>query len=122
MPVPKGQRYGGRQKGVSNKIGREVRELAQKFGPASIKGLIDIAQDENEPTAARVSAYKEVLDRGYGESAQPVTGEGGEGPVEMSVTKIERVIIDPKNPDAESVSTLAAAEAVPGRARRARSS
>src|SRR5690349_17393980 len=81
MPVPKGTRIGGRQKGTGNKIGKEVRELAQKFGPESIKGLIEIAKDRAEPTAARVSAYKEVLDRGYGKAAQPVTGEDGEGPV-----------------------------------------
>lgn len=85
MPVPKGNRVGGRQKGTPNKIGREVREIAQKFGPESIRGLIAIAQDKDEPTAARVSAYKEVLDRGYGKAAQPVTGEGGEGPVAASV-------------------------------------
>lgn len=88
MPVPKGVRIGGRQKGTGNKIGRDVRELARKFGPDSIKGLIEIAQDEAQPPAARVSAYKEVLDRGFGKSPQPVAhaGEDGEGPVKIEYT------------------------------------
>lgn len=85
MAVPKGKRYGGRQKGTPNKVGREVRELAQKHGPKIIQGLVDMANDEGTPHAARVAASKEVLDRAYGKAAQPVTGEGGEGPVAASI-------------------------------------
>lgn len=85
MPVPKGIRVGGRQKGTPNKLGKEVRELARKYGADSIAGLVEIAQDKDEPTAARVSAYKEILDRGYGKAATVVTGEDGEGPVKASV-------------------------------------
>ena len=83
MPVPKGTRVGGRQKGTPNKVGREVRELAQKHGPKILQSLVDMANDEGTPHAARVAASREVLDRAYGKPAQAVTGEDGEGPVKI---------------------------------------
>jgi hypothetical protein len=81
-----GKREGaGRPPLAANKTSKDVRELAQKFGTMSIQGLIDIAQDDEQPTAARVSAYKEVLDRGLGKSLQQVAhaGEEGQGPIKI---------------------------------------
>ncbi len=83
MPVPKGTRVGGRQRGTPNKVGREVRELAQKHGPKILQSLVDMVNDDETPHAARVAASKEVLDRAYGKPAQSVTGEDGEGPVKI---------------------------------------
>ena len=81
-----GKRTGsGRPKGMPNKVGREVRELAQKHGPKIIAGLVEMANDDATPHAARVAASREVLDRAYGKPAQAVavTGEDGEGPVKI---------------------------------------
>jgi hypothetical protein len=39
----------------------------------------------SDSDAARVSAAKELLDRGYGKSPQPQTGEGGTGPVLLAI-------------------------------------
>ena len=81
----------GRQAGTPNKATAEVKALAQAHAPAAIAELARLATGA-ESEAARVAAIKELLDRGYGKSAQPVTGEGGEGPVQFQ--KVEMVIVD----------------------------
>lgn len=40
---------------------------------------------EAESEASRVAAIKEILDRGYGKAPQPMTGEDGEGPMQLVV-------------------------------------
>ena len=85
MPVPKGMRVGGRQKGTPNKHTAEIKALARSYGPAAIKKLKEIADDEASPPQAKVAAIKELLDRGFGKSAQPLTGEEGEGPIQHAV-------------------------------------
>ncbi len=42
-----------------------------------------------ESEAARVSAIKEILDRAYGRSPQPLSGEGGEGPPIIQIIKYD---------------------------------
>jgi len=46
-----------------------------------IEVLSAIAKDETKPEAARVSAARELLDRGYGKSVQPISGPD-EGPIQ----------------------------------------
>lgn len=78
--APGGKREGaGRPKGVPNKATAEIKELAQKYGPAALKTLSDIAQDDQAPHAARVSASNALLDRGYGRPAQSVEHTGKDG-------------------------------------------
>lgn len=81
----------GRQAGTPNKATSEIKALAQAHAPVAIKELARLAV-EAESEAARVAAIRELLDRGFGKSAQPVTGEGGEGPVQFG--KIEMVLVD----------------------------
>lgn len=79
MGRPKGlPRTGGRQKGTPNKATADVRTLAQQYGPKAIQCLAEVMEDKEQPAAARVAASKEILDRAYGKSPQPVTdGDGG---------------------------------------------
>lgn len=72
-----GNRGLGRKKGVPNKITADVRALAQVYGAGAIAALAEIMEDGKQPAAARVSAAKELLDRAYGKSPQPITDEGG---------------------------------------------
>jgi hypothetical protein len=65
---------GGRAKGVLNKVTRDVRELAQAYGPQVIEGLWKIFQ-ESDSEASCIAAAKELLDRAYGRPATPVMGE-----------------------------------------------
>ncbi len=78
-PFRKGQsgNPGGRPKEVA-----EVRALARKHGQAAIKKLAALLKSKDERVV--LGAAKELLDRGYGKSAQTITGEGGQGPVAVT--------------------------------------
>jgi hypothetical protein len=67
--MPKGIKYGGRQKGSLNKSTREIKALAQEYGPDAIAVLARIMNDPNEEPHARIAAAKELLDRGYGRAS-----------------------------------------------------
>lgn len=67
----------GRPKGSVNKVTADVRALAQKHGEAAIQALVDIMKGAEQPPAARVSAAKEILDRAYGKSPQPISDADG---------------------------------------------
>ena len=54
-----------------------MRSLARAYTQLSITTLGGIAQN-SDSDAARVSACTQLLDRGWGKAAQPVTGAGGE--------------------------------------------
>lgn len=77
----------GRKAGTLNKATAEVKELAGKYGPKAIEGLAKLAGlaknevGKAESEAARVAAMKEILDRAYGKSAQPVGGGDGTEPI-----------------------------------------
>lgn len=75
---PKGlAKSGGRKKGTPNKVTKEIKELAQLHAAAAIKELARL-MIEAESETARVSAIKEILDRGYGKAPQAITGGDGE--------------------------------------------
>ena len=87
----KGKKTGGRARGVPNKATAEIKNVARIYGPNAVKALAimsglakadkslpDVRLAESEQ--ARVGAIKEILDRGYGKAAQPLTGEDG-GPI-----------------------------------------
>ena len=73
------------RKGVSgNPNGRpkvvfEIQNLAKQFGPAAIAKLAEMAGlapgTPAEAEATRIAAIKELLDRGYGKAAQPISGD-----------------------------------------------
>ena len=95
-----GKREGaGRPKGSRNKVTADIKAIAQSFGEEAIKGLVEISRDTEAPHAARVAAYREVLDRGYGKAKQGIemTGEEG-GPIE-TVTRVELVALSVDSTD-----------------------
>ncbi len=66
MPGSKpGERRGGRKKGTPNKATAEIREHAQQYTVEALEGLAQIART-SESDAAKVSAWKAILDRGHG--------------------------------------------------------
>ena len=69
---------GGRPKGSPNKVTKEIRSIAQKHGPVVVRELVRLAT-KAESEAARVAAAKELLDRAYGKSTQPVEHSGPQG-------------------------------------------
>lgn len=69
MSRPRGTpKTGGRKAGSVNKNPRPLKELAQQHTESAVACLVEIYQDKSAPHAARVSAAKELLDRGNGKS------------------------------------------------------
>lgn len=77
-------RTGGRKKGTPNKVTADVRALARQHTAAAMTELARLAvQAESE--AARVAAIKELLDRGYGKSTQPISGDDDAPPIRHTI-------------------------------------
>lgn len=72
--MPKGAKYGGRQKGTANKSANCVRELAAPYGKESLEYLASAMRDKNGKTSDRISSAKELLDRAYGRPPQAIIG------------------------------------------------
>jgi hypothetical protein len=69
---------GGRAKGRPNKATAVLKAYAGQYTREAIDSLVTIARDTEMPPAARVGAWREVLDRGNGKPPQAlqVSGEG----------------------------------------------
>jgi hypothetical protein len=63
---------GGTRKGVPNKVTADVKAVAQEYGEEAVCTLAQIMRGSDMPPAARVSAAKELLDRGYGKAPQTI--------------------------------------------------
>jgi hypothetical protein len=64
----------------------DIRSLARAHTETAVRALAGIMRQAKAPAAARVAAASALLDRGWGKPAQAMTGEGGEGPVELKIT------------------------------------
>jgi hypothetical protein len=84
----------GRPKGMRNKATREIKMLAQKYGPDIIKRLAKIAKSEDHKDQIR--AMEVLLDRGYGKATQAHEHSGPDGgPIEhMDVTNLTDAELD----------------------------
>jgi hypothetical protein len=76
--------------------------LARSHTEAAINVLTGIMNQSAAADSARVAAANSLLDRGWGKAAQPVTG-GDDEDSPVRIERIERVIVDPANPDGEGV-------------------
>lgn len=80
-----GERRGGRKAGTPNKATADIKALAGQYTEGAIAELARLATGAESETA-RVSAIKELLDRGHGKPAQAVEVGGKDGgPVKMVV-------------------------------------
>ena len=70
-----GKRPGaGRKPGTPNRITADVKALAQKYAPEAMAELGRLCQ-KAKSEQARVAAIKEILERAYGKSTQPISGD-----------------------------------------------
>jgi len=80
-----GERRGGRIKGVPNKATASIREIAREYSEKAFNALVGVLEDEKSPAAAVVGAAKEILDRAYGKSTQPIAGDDEAPPIRHSI-------------------------------------
>jgi len=71
----------------------DLKSLARAYTQLSIQSLGGIVQN-GDTDSARVSAARELLDRGWGKAAQPLTGEDG-GPIEFTIRTIVEAMKKP---------------------------
>lgn len=83
----------GRPKGSPNKITADIKAAAQQYTDDALQTLAQIMK-AGESEAARVAAANSILDRGYGKPKQSLDVDAD---VKAFVTKIERVIVRPKD-------------------------
>lgn len=89
-----GKKTGGRKRGTPNKATADVRAMAKEYGAAAIERLADLMKNA-ESEQAQIAAAKELLDRGYGKSTQPIAGDPDMPPVGVCMpTVIELVAPD----------------------------
>ncbi|TCK87348.1 hypothetical protein B0G74_7887 [Paraburkholderia sp. BL9I2N2] len=88
--MAKGYKTGGRVKGSVNRVTADIKALAQSFGAEAIQTLVSIAQ-ASESDQAKISAVKELLDRGYGKAVQAmeIAGKDGAPAVQIKIVKSE---------------------------------
>jgi hypothetical protein len=73
----------------------DVRSLARAHTECCIKKLSGFVNAvEGVPPSVQVQAAAILLERGWGRPASPVTGEDGEGPIQVAI--IRRARVDPK--------------------------
>lgn len=66
----------GAEKAGRPPVIRHIRDLAREQTEPAFAALLDIAMN-GKSESARVAALKELFDRGYGKSAQPLVGPDG---------------------------------------------
>jgi hypothetical protein len=69
-----GNRGKGRPKGAVNKATKDIKEIARAHGPEVIEGFWRLFK-EADSDQAKIAAGKEILDRAYGKSTQPLSGD-----------------------------------------------
>jgi len=87
--MPKGAKYGGRQKGTPNKVTAEIQAIAREYGPDAVEKLWRIA-GKSKSDSAKVAAIRELLDRGYGKAPQSMTLKGDPANPLMIVSKDQK--------------------------------
>ena len=93
MGLPKGRvnNPAGRPKGTLNKSTVEIKALAQTYSAKALETLATIMCTSDNDTA-RISAAKELLDRGYGKAPQAMEHTGKDGialPTEYVIRFVE---------------------------------
>jgi hypothetical protein len=65
----------------------DVRSMARAYTDMSVRVLAGIAEN-GKVEAARVASCAQLLDRGWGKAAQPLTGAGGDQSIEVTIRTI----------------------------------
>ena len=66
----------------------DIRSLCRAFTNETVQTVAGIARAKQTTDNARLTAIHMLWERGWGKAAQPVTGEDGEGAIEITVRVI----------------------------------
>ncbi len=75
----------------------EIRSLARSHTRAALNVLVAVMRNTKATAPARIAAANAILDRGWGKAPQAIHN-GDDGAFEL-IHRIERIIVDPENPD-----------------------
>ena len=75
----------------------EIRSLARGRTRTALRVLAAVMRNPQTPPAARIAAANAILDRGWGKASLAIHN-GDDGAFEL-IHRIERIIVDPENPD-----------------------
>ena len=89
-------KWGGRKKGVPNKVTGEIKAAFQKHGDALVKALLKLTKSKDE--RVRLGAIQAAFDRGWGKAIQAM-----EIDMPVPITRIERHIVAPNTGAVEAV-------------------
>lgn len=98
MPVPKGTRIGGRQKGTPNKATADLKAIAKSMEPEATKRLAKLLRSENEAVA--LGAVREVYDRAFGKATTTIGNAEGE-----AFRTVTEIVLRGVRPDADDRRT-----------------
>ena len=65
----------------------DIRSLCRSYTPSTVRIVAGIAVN-GESEEAKLRAISMLWERGWGKAAQPVTGEDGEGAIEITIRNI----------------------------------
>ena len=83
-----------------------VRELARAHAKDALEVLVAVMKDEEATDATRVTAAIAVLDRGCGKPPPALDDDADRGP---QLETIRQIIVDPGDPDRESIPAASGA-------------
>ena len=90
------------ERGTSAVCIREAqRSLARGRTRTALSVLAAVMRNPKTPPAARIAAANAILDRGWGKPPQAIHN-GVDGALEL-IHRIERIIVDPENPDSSDL-------------------
>lgn len=88
----------GRKPGIANTKTREIAEAALADGLTPLEFMLGVLRDEEKPFADRYAAAKDSAP--YIHPRLSSVEAKVEADVKATVKKIERIVVDPKHPDA----------------------
>jgi hypothetical protein len=111
--------HGGRRDGAGRPVGSiskttaELKTLAQQHGAAIITKLAELAGvlpgNAADSHAVQVQAMRELLDRGFGRSTQPLSGDTEAAPLNITFHWADAVPEQQPEPELDDAATEAGA-------------
>ena len=91
-----GERRGGRKKGTPNKRAAARKLAIEKAGVTPLDYMLGVMGNEKNPSLMRLDAAKSAAPYVHARLQSVTLGGDPDNPVDLRVSRIERVIVDTK--------------------------